>query len=104
MPEDGNSSELSGAAPSADGTRRLVLRDANVVDGDGARPHSTVVVEDRRITAVRSPADAVVATGPRDRVVDLGGRTVMPAMVSSHFHATYHELGSNGAAFEPSSW
>ena len=32
-------------------------------------------------------------------MVDLGGRTVMPGMVSSHFHATYNELGSKAAPF-----
>ncbi len=32
-------------------------------------------------------------------MVDLAGRTVMPGMVSSHFHATYHELGSKTAPF-----
>ena len=32
-------------------------------------------------------------------MVDLDGRTVMPGMVSSHFHATYHELGSKTAPF-----
>jgi imidazolonepropionase-like amidohydrolase len=99
VPADGNGSDLSGAAPSTDGPRRLVLRDATVLDADGVRPHSTVVVEDRRIATVRSGADANVEAGRRDRVVDLGGRTVMPAMVSSHFHATYHELGSKAAPF-----
>jgi imidazolonepropionase-like amidohydrolase len=78
--------------------RRLVLREATVLDADGVRPRSTVVVEDRRIAAVRSGGTAVETT-PQDRVVDLAGRTVMPAMVSSHFHATYHELGSKTAPF-----
>ncbi len=79
---------------------RLVLHDATVLDADGARPRSTVVVEDRRIGAVRTGADAAgVVARPEDRVVGLGGRTVMPGMVSSHFHATYHELGSKTAPF-----
>jgi imidazolonepropionase-like amidohydrolase len=76
---------------------RVVLRDATVLDADGARPRTAVVVEDRRVTTVRT--GAAVETGPGDRVVDLGGRTVMPGMVSSHFHATYHELGSKTAPF-----
>jgi imidazolonepropionase-like amidohydrolase len=74
-----------------------VLRGATVVDADGARPWTTVAVDQRRIVSVGPDAgdDGV----PGDRVVELGGRTVMPAMVSSHFHATYHELGSKPAPF-----
>lgn len=80
---------------------RLVLRDATVLDADGARPDQVVVVDDRRITAVgpSSERPELIGDGPADRVVDLGGRTVMPGMVSSHFHATYHELGSKPAPF-----
>jgi imidazolonepropionase-like amidohydrolase len=80
---------------------RLILSGGTVLDADGARPHSTVVVEDRRITVVcpDGVADAALDARPADRVVDLGGRTVMPGLVSSHFHATYHELGSKMAPF-----
>jgi predicted amidohydrolase YtcJ len=65
---------------------RVIFASATVVDADGARGAMTVVVEGRRITAVRP--DQVIESGPEDRVVDLGGRTLMPGMVSSHFHAT----------------
>ena len=59
-----------------------------------------MVIEDRRITTVRTgTAGDRGRAGPEDRVVDLGGRTVMPGMVSSHFHATYNELGSKTAPF-----
>jgi imidazolonepropionase-like amidohydrolase len=76
---------------------RLIFSDANVVDANGSRPRSTVVVEGRRIAAVRpGPVDD---PGPDDRLVDLGGRTLMPGMVSSHFHSTYHELGSKATPF-----
>jgi imidazolonepropionase-like amidohydrolase len=92
---------------------RLVLVDATVLDADGPRPRSTVVVEERRIAVVRAGAgggagasagagagaSGVVDVGPEDRVVELGGRTVMPGLVSSHFHATYHELGSKVTPF-----
>lgn len=77
---------------------RLVLSNATALDVDGPRPNTTVVVEDRRIASVR-PTIAGFETGLEDRVVDLGGRTVMPGMVSSHFHATYHELGSKVTPF-----
>ena len=90
----------TGAASGAHDRRRvprLVLRDATVLDADGARPRTDVAIEERRISLVRTGAP--VETGPGDRVVDLDGRTVMPGMVSSHFHATYHELGSKTAPF-----
>ncbi len=80
---------------------RLILGGGTVLDADGPRPHSTVVVEDRRITVVcpDGVADAALDARPDDRVLDLGGRTVMPGLVSSHFHATYRELGSKVAPF-----
>jgi imidazolonepropionase-like amidohydrolase len=75
----------------------LVLAHARVIDGDGGTLEDAhVVVEGDRIAAVaRGPAVA----RPDDRVVDLGGRTIMPGMVNCHFHATYHELGSVTAPF-----
>src|SRR5271170_6508116 len=76
---------------------RLIFQGANVLDADGARPNGTVVIEDRHITAVGDLP--ILHTGPLDRVVDLAGRTLMPGMVSSHFHATYHELGTRATPF-----
>lgn len=80
------------------GSSRLVLVDATVVDGDHpALADAHVVVDGERIAAVgRGP---VTDPRPDDRVVDLGGRTVMPGMVNCHFHATYHDLGAVPAPF-----
>jgi imidazolonepropionase-like amidohydrolase len=84
---------------------RIVFTGANLLDGEhAARPGSTVVVEGDRIVSV---ADVDAGIGPEPsgdappdtRVVALGGRTLMPGMVSCHFHATYHELGSRPAPF-----
>jgi imidazolonepropionase-like amidohydrolase len=72
---------------------RIVFRGGSVLDGERpGRSGLTVVVEDNRITSVSDQEP--VALGDEDRLVDLGGRTLMPGMVSCHFHATYHELGS----------
>jgi imidazolonepropionase-like amidohydrolase len=77
---------------------RLVLNHATVLDGDhSVLEDAHVVVEGERITGVAPGPPA--APRPDDRVVDLGGRTVMPGMVNCHFHATYHNLGSVPAPF-----
>jgi imidazolonepropionase-like amidohydrolase len=76
---------------------RVIFEDARVLDADGVRPNTTVVVDGRRIASVQPVP--ITDVGPLDRVIDLGGRTLMPGMVSSHFHATYHELGSRPAPF-----
>lgn len=73
---------------------RLVLRDANVWDAAAGARRASVAVERGRITEVGE-----VPTGPDDRVVELAGRTVMPGMVTAHFHASYHELGAKPGPF-----
>jgi imidazolonepropionase-like amidohydrolase len=75
---------------------RLIFTNANLVDGEHpARPRSTVVVDGERIAAVSGAGAGEIRSD--DRVVDLGGRTLMPGMVTCHFHSTYHELGATPA-------
>jgi len=72
---------------------RIVFRGGTVLDGEHPpRSGMTVVVEGNRVTSVteRDPAEL----GADDRVIELEGRTLMPGMVTCHFHATYHELGA----------
>lgn len=72
---------------------RLVLKDANLLDGDGPARRATVIVSGERIETV---SEGPVEVQPRDRVVDLAGRTVMPGMIHSHFHAGYWNTGGGG--------
>ncbi len=75
----------------------IVLTNAVLLDGEHApQPGSTVAVDGNRIHSVGPGIDGSLADA---RVVDLAGRTVMPGMISCHFHATYHELGSVIAPF-----
>lgn len=72
---------------------RLVLSNAGLLDGEHARvERSTVIVEDERIVGVHTGDAPEPVSG--DVVHDLGGRTVMPGMVTCHFHSAYDELGS----------
>ena len=70
---------------------RLFLTNAHLIPGDGpGRRGMTIVVRGERIEMVTDgPADA----GPEDRVVDLGGRSVMPGLITCHHHAGYHQIG-----------
>ncbi len=73
---------------------RLALTGARLLDGNGpAVAGATVVVDGDRIAEIRTGEQAAAAISA-DRVVDLGGRTLMPGLWTCHFHATYHELGS----------
>ena len=70
---------------------RLALIGTRLIDGNGpARENATVVLDGERIAEVGIGAPS----GPVDRTVDLGGRTLMPGMFTCHFHSTYDELGS----------
>lgn len=46
-----------------------------------------LAIRDGKITAVGSNADARKQAGPRTRVIDLQGRTVIPGFIDSHIHA-----------------
>ncbi len=71
-------------------TARLVLANGRLIDGTGTPPRDgwSVVLDGAVIEAV-GPAAAL--TLPRDsRVVDVGGRTIMPGLIDAHTHLTYH--------------
>jgi len=71
---------------------------ANLVDGEHpAKPGSTVVVTGNRITSVGT--GTIADLDAMDRVIDLGGRTLMPGMITCHFHATYKDLGTVNAPY-----
>ncbi len=69
---------------------RLILANANLLDGDNPARHASVVVTGERIEAV---SEGPVEARPGDRLIDLKDRTVMPGMVQAHFHASYWEAG-----------
>jgi imidazolonepropionase-like amidohydrolase len=63
---------------------RIIFQQASVLDGENPLvPGLTVVVENDRITAVTHD---VIDGLDGDRVIDLGGKVLMPGMVSAHGH------------------
>ena len=73
------------AAPKAPAD--LIVTNARVYTADDARPLvEAFAVRDGRIAFVGSRREAAVLRGPNTRVVDAGGRTVIPGMVDAHAH------------------
>jgi len=66
----------------------LVVVNANVaaVDGPALAGHG-IAVRGGRITAVAPSTEVRKLAGPGTRVVDAGGRTVIPGLIDSHMHA-----------------
>ncbi len=66
----------------------LVLVNGKVVTIDArSTVRQAVAVRDGRVQAVGTTAQVRRLAGPRTRVVDLEGRTVIPGLIDSHLHA-----------------
>ncbi|MGY0560454.1 amidohydrolase [Luteimonas sp. A277] len=65
----------------------LIVTNANVITMDSQRPGaSAFAVVDGQIVAVGDDADIAVRRGENTRVIDAGGRTVIPGLNDSHTH------------------
>jgi predicted amidohydrolase YtcJ len=66
----------------------LVLVGGRIHTMDGRdQPAEAIAVRGDRILAVGSNAEVRALAGPGTRVLDLGGRTVMPGLIDTHTHA-----------------
>lgn len=70
------------AAAAAD----TVLVNGKIVRFDAA-PASALAVREGKIAAIGRSEEIRSLAGPRTRVIDLGGRTVIPGLIDSHIHA-----------------
>jgi predicted amidohydrolase YtcJ len=71
----------------------MIITNARVLTMDVARPRAeAVAVAGGRILAVGSRAEVEALAAPATRVVDAGGRTLLPGFVESHLHLV---LGGN---------
>ena len=69
-------------------TAETVLLNGKIVTIDSRSSiQEAIAIGDGRITAVGSTADIRKLAGASTRVVDLGGRTVIPGLIDSHLHA-----------------
>lgn len=73
---------------------KVIFTNGNVFDGQNpSRAGLSIVVENDRIAAV---VEGQTQAGSGDRVIDLAGRTLMPGLGSSHYHAEYDHFPLSG--------
>ena len=66
---------------------QLVLVNAKVFTADPALPYAqAVAIEDGRIVAVGNNEKVRALIGPKSRVIDAGGRLVIPGLIEAHVH------------------
>ncbi|HWN38371.1 MAG TPA: amidohydrolase, partial [Gammaproteobacteria bacterium] len=66
----------------------LVLLGGKVVTVDAeSAVREALAVRDGKIMSLGSTAEIRRLAGPKTRVVELGGRTVIPGLIDSHLHA-----------------
>jgi predicted amidohydrolase YtcJ len=71
----------------------MILTNAKVLTMDEARPRAeAVALASGKIVAVGSADEVAALAGPATKVIDAGGRTLLPGFVESHLHLV---LGGN---------
>jgi len=71
----------------------IVVRNAHVYTVDAQRPWAqAVAIKDDRIVWMGDEKDAEAHAGPTTKVIDAGGRMLLPGFIDSHFHVL---LGGN---------
>jgi predicted amidohydrolase YtcJ len=83
---------LLSAAAAANPPADLIIRDAHIVTVDsGFSIAQAAAIRGGRFVAVGSDAEVMKARGPKTRVVDLHGKTVLPGFDDTHVHLTAGE-------------
>ena len=74
----------------------LVLKNGRFATGDTRVPAAeAVAIRDGRFSAVGTERDVMAASDPGARVIDVGGRTVIPGLIDSHIHTIRGGLNYN---------
>ncbi|MGH9948324.1 MAG: amidohydrolase family protein, partial [Pyrinomonadaceae bacterium] len=83
----------SGATGERKGSGVVVLKAAQIIDGNGGAPikNGVVVITNEKITAIGSLASITIPTGAR--MIDLGDATLMPGFIDAHTHIIGRVLG-----------
>ena len=77
-------------------TADLILRDGAISTLDPAHPEATAIgIAEGKVLVVGDDASVMSTRGPATRVIDLGGRRVIPGLNDSHLHLIRGGLNYN---------
>ena len=78
---------LASAPAGEDGKADVVLRNGKIYTADSARSiEQAIAFSGNTILAVGDDADVETLIGPKTKVVDLGGKLVLPGLIDTHIH------------------
>jgi predicted amidohydrolase YtcJ len=79
---------IGGTVPAAASPADLLLVNGKIVTLDAASSVSeALAIEAGRVAATGSTQELRKLAGPATKIIDLGGRTVIPGLIDSHIHA-----------------
>jgi predicted amidohydrolase YtcJ len=79
---------IAAIAPASANPADLLLINGKVVTLDAASlVNEAIAIEAGRVAATGSGEELRKLAGPATKVIDLGGRTVIPGLIDSHIHA-----------------
>src|SRR5262249_31374434 len=64
-----------------------VLLNGKIITLETGAPEEAIAVRDGRVVALGRSAEIRSLAGPSTKVIELGGRTVIPGLIDSHMHA-----------------
>src|SRR5262249_13640810 len=79
------------------GASELVVLNGHIYTGDPKQPFvEAMAVRDRKVAAIGSTADIQKNKPSSARVLDLGGKTVLPGFIDSHTHTMWGSMALYG--------
>jgi len=66
----------------------LIVHSARIVTLDHVHPFAqALAIDHERIVSIGANADVLALADPATRIIDAGGRTIIPGLIDSHIHA-----------------
>lgn len=66
----------------------LIVHNARIVTLDHVHPFAqALAIDHERIVSIGANADVLALADPATRIIDAGGRTIIPGLIDSHIHA-----------------